>query len=89
MYHVGLGLKDKMWDNIMMALRSLYQTPDYLSTTNPTAYILKRSKCITSLLNSISAVKMDKMKDKDLFVFARMVEQIYHMRFRKAILKHI
>ena len=80
MYHVGLGLKDEMWDNIM-ALRSLYQTPDYLSTTNPTTYILKRSKCITSLLNSISAVKMDKMKDKDLFGFAHTIEQVYHMHF--------
>ena len=72
-----------------MSLRTLHQTPDDLSNINPTAYILERSKCITSLLNGISAVKMDKMKDKDLFVFARMVEQIYHMRNRKAILKHI
>ena len=85
MYNVGLALKDEMWEDIM-ALRSLYQSPDDLSTINPATYILDRSKCLTLLLNGISPVKMDKMKDKDLFMFARTIEQVYHMRFRKAIL---
>ena len=73
MYQVGLGLKYDICDDVM-SLKTK-------SNINPTAYILERSKCITSLLNGISAVKMDKTKDKDLFVFAHMVEQIYHMHF--------
>ena len=70
-----------------MSISSCYKDTGFLKTLDPDEYIWKREPLLTSFLSGVTGHNLNTtIKQQTLYVYAIMIESIYHLRNQNLVL---